>query len=751
MSQSSQLMTHRIRFFHYEPKSINCIDFNEKLGKLALLRRSIRKHKPSQNDMPSIIEIWNVKQKAWYLEQTIHEDPDQSNLLESIAWSRCGRLFSCGLNSYLNEYDLFNGRIARSYCVHSDPAWCMTIDSDNELIAVGTENGFICIFKMFDDCLQFEKIMPKNDNRILCLQWHHYDMDSTNLFLIAGSIDFVKIYSYRQGKCIDFIRIGNNRIVCWCLRVLKDFTIITGDSNGTVSFWNGKTVTLIQSYNSHRADILTLCNTNDEEIVFAAGVDPTIVQFHRCYGPQITTWVCSRKRRPHNHDIRSMLINKNLLISGGIDSLLSQISIDSNGHISYLTNLFHKCSFTSNDQNNFIGLMYDKFIQIWRLGDADPRNEANSKESSTMITRLKLSEKATKLLDIKSRKPIIAFDMNSEWIIYASYQTFKAVTWSEERIEKIKILHDPISNISNIRLLNNDRFVVSYGCNFDIFELDRFGIVLEYSGISYEQKRIHRILSSENKMIILTADNCISIYDLNHSKYELLGTITNIAHQPCALAIDNRTKNLAEKLWLSFPNSLLIEYDLNNRQQCQTLMLNKFKSNENKESRSFNEHWTIKQIAFSKNSILLADDNNLYMLNIEQQRMIKCDKYHHIIAMANIQHQTRKCPDNNNLFYRDPENSHYFYECVNGRAYHFECPNKLVFNESIQACDYTTGPPIEHTTHHYETPNHTGTRKRHTTTVKFHSTNYYPTTTTYVTSQTHDDLTTRGRHHTPSK
>ncbi|KAH7644596.1 hypothetical protein DERF_010105 [Dermatophagoides farinae] len=113
--------------------------------------------------------------------------------------------------------------------------------------------------------------------------------------------------------------------------------------------------------------------------------------------------------------------------------------------------------------------------------------------------------------------------------------------------------------------------------------------------------------------------------------------------------------------------------------------------------------------------------------------------------------QAFKCPDNNNLFYRDPENSHYFYECVNGRAYHFECPNKLVFNESIQACDYTTGPPIEHTTHHYETPNHTGTRKRHTTTVKFHSTNYYPTTTTYVTSQTHDDLTTRGRHHTPSK
>ncbi|OTF84196.1 hypothetical protein BLA29_000223 [Euroglyphus maynei] len=640
----SQLLTHRIRFFYYEPTSINCIDFNEKLGKLALLRRPIRKHKPSQNDMPSIVEIWNVRQKAWYLEQTIHEDPDQSNLLEAIAWSRSGRLFSCGLNSYLNEYDLSNGRISRSYCVNSDPAWCMTIDSDNELIAVGTEKGFICIFKMFDDCLQFEKIMPKNDNRILCLQWHHRDMDSTNLLLIAGSIDFVKIYSYRHGKCIDFIRIGNNRIVCWCLKVLKDFTIITGDSNGTVSFWNGKTVTLIQSYNSHRADVLTLCTTNDEDIVLAAGVDPTIVQFQLCYGSQATTWVCSRKRRPHNHDIRSMLINQNLLISGGIDSFLSQISINSSFHISYLTNLYHKCSFTSNDRNCFIGLMYDKFIQIWRLGDADPKNELNSlQSSSSLCTRLKLSEKATKLLDVKSRKPIIAFDMNCEWIIYASYQTFKALTWSEDGIKKIKILHDPISNISNIRLLGNDHFVISYGHNFDVFKLDRFGIVLEYSGISYGQKRIIRILSTENRMIILTADNCITVYDLNHCKYEPLYTITSFVHQPCALAIDKRTK----RLWLSFANSMLIEYDLDNQRQCQTIMLNKFKSNENKESRSFNEHWTIKQIAFTKNnsSILLADENNLYMLNIERQRMTKCDKYHHIIAMANIR-KHHQCPDN---------------------------------------------------------------------------------------------------------
>ena len=652
MSQSScQLLTHRIRFFYYEPTSINCIDFNEKLGKLALLRRSVRKHNPTKNDMPSIIEIWNIKQKAWYLEQTIHEDPDQSNLLEAIAWSKSGRLFSCGLNSYLNEYDLSNGRIARSYCVNSDPAWCMTIDSDNELIAVGTEKGFITIFKMFDDCLQFEKSVPKNDNRILCLQWHHQDMDSTNLLLIAGSIDFVKIYSYRQGKCIDFIRIGNNRIVCWCLKVLKDFTIITGDSNGTVSFWNGKTVTLIQSYNSHRADVLTLCNSDDEDIVFAAGVDPTIVQFNRCHGPQITTWVCSHKRRPHNHDIRSMLINRNQLISGGIDSFLSQISINSNTYISYLTNLYQKCSFTTNEQNSFIGLMYDKFVQIWRLGDAETIDEFDSSSSSSspwsMVTRLKLSEKATKLLDIKSRKPIIAFDMNSEWIIYANYQTFKAIKWTEDKIKRIKILHDPISNISNIRLINDDYVVISYGHNFDIFKLDRFGIVLEYSGISYQQKRIVRILSTENRMIILTDDNNITVYDLNHSTYDSLYTITNFAHQrPSALAINNRTKTL----WLSFPNSMLIEYDLNNQRQCRTLMLNKFKSNENEESRSYNEHWTIKQIAFTKNnnSLLLANDNNIYMVNIKKQQMIKCDKYHHIIAMANIQHQKQqKCPNNN--------------------------------------------------------------------------------------------------------
>jgi U3 small nucleolar RNA-associated protein 4 len=230
MSTELSLKVHRIRFFVAELSSINCMAFNESMNKLAIIRRRIRKYKSGQSDTLSTIEIWNFRSKAPFVEQIIDDNSDNPSLLESLVWTPNGRLFSCGLNSYLNEYDLNNSRIKRSYSVRSGPVWTMALDSTNTLIALGTEESYICVFRIEDQMLNFDKVMDRNDSRILSLQWHRPN-DNTSQLIISGSIDYIKIWNYQTGRCIDYIKVGNTGIVIWCLAVLEDFTIISGDSS----------------------------------------------------------------------------------------------------------------------------------------------------------------------------------------------------------------------------------------------------------------------------------------------------------------------------------------------------------------------------------------------------------------------------------------------------------------------------------------------------------------------------------------
>lgn len=624
------LLIHRIRFFTYEPTSINFMSYCKNYKKIALLRRPIRRCKPVNNE-PSIIEIWNLQDKAFFLEQKIYEDPDQLNLLEGLAWHYSGRLFSVGLNSYLNEYDLINGQILKSHCIN-DPGWCLTIKKN--LIAVGTEKGFVSIFEICPNSLQFQKIIHKNENRILCIEWSWYN---DNLFLVCGSIDFIKIINYDQGKCVDFIKVGNNNVVVWCVKVLKDFTIVSGDSNGATSFWNGNTVTLIRSFYAHRADVLTLCASEDQNCIYSAGVDPTIVQFKRINDNyNNNSWVHSWKRRPHNHDVRSIFTTSDWLFTGGIDSFFSKVAINAHTHISHLTNLMNNVALVCKNQQNYIALMYEKSIQIWKLGsptDSTRKNDLTVTRSDTFIKRLKIMDNAIKLLDINSRKPLIAFDFNAEWLIYANYNNMKIVTWSEDKIEKIKLLHNPIANISNIHIINENRMAITYGKKFDIFKLDPFGVVLEKSNSA--RARIVKICSSSTRIIVVLINFVICIYDL--ANYSMLNSF-NKSHLPCAVEVDRFLSK--EKLWLSYADSMLIEYDLESLTEKNVYFLNKLKSNEEKERQHFNQLWPIKQIAFAEQSILLSDDNNIYKLNLEQHRITKCSKYHHTVFMKNIDEQS---------------------------------------------------------------------------------------------------------------
>ncbi|EEC14753.1 conserved hypothetical protein [Ixodes scapularis] len=256
-----------------------------------------------------------------------------------------------------------------SVAVTSGPAWCLAENHQQTHIAAGTEQGYVCIFEIADDGLNFFKTLNKQEGRILCLAWHK-DGD----IIVTGSSDLIRIWNVKSGHIIDRISVGrmqkNRETLVWCLTVTSDFTIISGDSCGRTSFWDGATATLISSSRVHNADVLTLCLSGDEKSVYVAGVDPLVVEFTRI--GQSQKWVKSLQRTNHTHDVRALACAKDWIVSGGMDTYLAISSRTSlTKHLS-----FERSAVQLASASGHLVLNGESHLELWQLGSSGSQEGA---------------------------------------------------------------------------------------------------------------------------------------------------------------------------------------------------------------------------------------------------------------------------------------------------------------------------------------------------------------------------------------
>merc|ERR1719273_1789401 len=114
--------------------------------------------------------------------------------------------------------------------------------------------------------------------RILCLDWH-----SDGRHIVTGSPDTIRVWDAVTGHPLTRMSTGrtekHRETTVWSLIMLDDFTVVSGDSWGKTSFWNGRTGTLTDAYQTHIADVLTVATNEEQSIVYSSGVDPNIMQF----------------------------------------------------------------------------------------------------------------------------------------------------------------------------------------------------------------------------------------------------------------------------------------------------------------------------------------------------------------------------------------------------------------------------------------------------------------------------------------
>lgn len=148
----------------------------------------------------------------------------------------------------------------------------------------------------------------------------------------------------------------------WTLLLLRDSTLVAGNSLGQVQFWNGETGTLTQTViqSNSLADVLKMVTNSDETKIFCSGVDSRVVCLERKQPPitaaaaqksnanalsnpndltalvtsHLTTyrpWKMSVSQRPHTHDVKAMAIvrslSKETLLTGGVDTKICSYSV----------------------------------------------------------------------------------------------------------------------------------------------------------------------------------------------------------------------------------------------------------------------------------------------------------------------------------------------------------------------------------------------------------------------------------------
>ena len=438
-----------VRFYKPKPKAAQCAAYSSDRKLLAISRED------------GSIEIFNFcNPNAPVLETCIPgQGTELDRSIEAMCFVNDGRLFSVGLHGFVKQHficekDRTDSFTPEFWSVTSGAAWCMKYNEVRNKLAVGTEEGFVCIFDVVPDGLNFDKVLDKQEGRILSLDWH-----IDGFHIVTGSTDTIRIWNVDSGHPVQRMSTGrserNAETTVWSVLILKDFTVVSGDSRGKTSFWNGQNGTLMDSYQSHRADILCVTATPDETLVYASGVDPAIIHFQPIVKNSRSRWVKSITRHVNTHDVRAMLvIEDKRLVSLGIDA---KLHIDPPKFMTNRVYTYQPFGWGNNatlaSHAKMLALRYDHAIELWKLGSATSSkqydNSINYDPKATFERKpadiLKISQEPLKVFEIKCNPDEslhnVALSSDAEFMAYCSKSKLKLLKLDMEtpRVQKMSI------------------------------------------------------------------------------------------------------------------------------------------------------------------------------------------------------------------------------------------------------------------------------------------------------------------------
>ncbi|XP_063623393.1 U3 small nucleolar RNA-associated protein 4 homolog [Cydia splendana] len=367
---------HRIRYYKPKPEPISCVSFNKTKKLLALAR------------VDASIEIWDLKFTP-YLVKFIPGVENGS--IEALCWVE-NRLLSTGLVGSLVEWDLEKLVVKNSVLLTGYAAWCLDQNPANTMVAVGTEQGYINLFNVECGDIVYAKLFDKQEGRIMCCKF-----DKNGNFLITGSLNSIRVWNTDTGHAITKLSVSGSKrmkdVIIWSLAVLSDNIIVSGDSLGRLTFWDSALGDQIESYKTHKADILAIAVSENEEQIYCSGVDPMIMTYQKVEkscGGEALQWMKNVVRHIHMHDVRALVMNEDTLISVGNDGYLS-LSRFPPKWVKRVPPMIPGPRSSLAVQKKLLLLRYSKHLEVWRLGSPALNEQgqvvfSNNNEQQTVVT-----------------------------------------------------------------------------------------------------------------------------------------------------------------------------------------------------------------------------------------------------------------------------------------------------------------------------------------------------------------------------
>ena len=123
---------------------------------------------------------------------------------------------------------------------------------------------------------------------VVSVAFHATDADA----VVAGTADG-RVWRFAVAKGVAVCRVELERAraarrpgaeedaatIAWAVAMLPDYTLVSGDSLGYVTFSDGAHGTLIKAFRAHEHDVLAVAASADGTAVVASGIDNRIARF----------------------------------------------------------------------------------------------------------------------------------------------------------------------------------------------------------------------------------------------------------------------------------------------------------------------------------------------------------------------------------------------------------------------------------------------------------------------------------------
>eukprot|EP00002_Diphylleia_rotans_P037569 TRINITY_DN8407_c0_g1_i1.p1 TRINITY_DN8407_c0_g1~~TRINITY_DN8407_c0_g1_i1.p1 ORF type:complete len:706 (-),score=122.33 TRINITY_DN8407_c0_g1_i1:80-2197(-) len=393
-------IVHRGQFVEWQPETIEAIAGSQTRKLIAVSRSN------------GNVELWVCRSSLSQIE-TIYGSKKEP--MRSLAWATTGgrsRLFGASLSGVIREWDPNTLATKNLVPANGTGIWSIAVSPDNTHLVAAYSDGNLRVFDISNDRIELVRSIPVTKEKLLSVAWHP---DGKSV-VVGTSVGQVAVVSPYSGEiCVVFMinSATNGPKNVWTVLFLGIDVIVTGSSGGLTEFWDANFGTSLYSFSEHSSDVLTLATTPNQSVVFAAGLDTRLVMFQSSNGPSGIEWTVFTGRKPHTHDIRSLAIVGNNIYSGGVDTIISCISLgDFMGSKALQYYPFPKESIASLcPEKKLLLIRHNTQLDLWVLGSSLAEAQKQSYASDptvTVATGPKLILKLTPKIDFNIRTSAIS-------------------------------------------------------------------------------------------------------------------------------------------------------------------------------------------------------------------------------------------------------------------------------------------------------------------------------------------------------